>query len=236
MKKKPEIIVALDVPDINAVKQLLKILPGNIKWFKIGLELFVKEGMIPVQLLLNNRKKVFLDLKLHDIPRTVAAAGKLVESSGVSMLTVHSAGGSNMIKKTRDSLKNHNVKVIAVTTLTSLEQKDLKQLGIERNIKQQVLALTAMSLEAGADGIVCSAQEAEQIRKQFGTSPILITPGIRPYGSAANDQKRITTPAEAVNAGSDFLVIGRPIIASSNPRNAAQKIISEVDNAHFDPL
>lgn len=230
----PQLIVALDLPSSQELGALLQSLPREILWFKVGLELFTAEGPRSLAPLQAQGKQIFLDLKLHDIPRTVERAVAAAARHGIGMLTLHAAGGRPMLKAAAQAAKTAGArapKLIAVTTLTSLSQADLADIGISRVMKDQALALGELALDAGLDGLVASAQEVEHLRRHFGPEPLLVTPGIRPMDGAADDQKRVATPTLAVRAGSNFLVVGRPILEAADPRAAALAILNEIRNA-----
>jgi orotidine-5'-phosphate decarboxylase len=227
----PELIVALDVPDAEKVGAVLSLLPPEIRFFKVGLELYTASGPKSVQILRAAGKHVFLDLKLHDIPRTVARSITTAAQHGVSLLTLHAAGGKDMLRAAADAaagLGEHRPRLLAVTTLTSLGPEDLRDIGVTRSLAEHTLALGRMAVAQGIDGLICSVHEAEQLRKELGAAPILVTPGIRPAGSHVGDQKRVATPASAVNAGANFLVVGRPIMEADDPAAAARIILDEI--------
>ena len=231
---KPEIIVALDVPNAAALPPLLARLPPEIGWFKIGLELFIAEGPAIVKDLVARRKRVFLDLKLHDIPRTVAHAVTAAGRLGASLMTVHAGGGRAMMKAAAEAAAAFGPsapKLVAVTTLTSLNDDDLADLGVQRSLADQALALTELALSSGLHGVVTSVHEAAALRQRFGPAPILVTPGIRPAGGDVGDQKRVATPAAAVKAGATYLVIGRPIVEANDPMQAGKAILKEIQDA-----
>ncbi|MEI6564241.1 MAG: orotidine-5'-phosphate decarboxylase [bacterium] len=231
---KPEIILAVDVPSATDAALLLNRLPDQLTWFKVGLELFTAEGPAVIQLMTARKKHIFLDLKLHDIPRTVANAVTVAAQMGVSLMTVHAIGGRAMLKAAAEAAAEfgpNRPRLVAVTTLTSLNQDDFTDLGIGRTIADQALALTEMALASGIDGVVTSVHEAPLLRQRFGTAPLLVTPGIRPTGADVGDQKRVATPAVAVNAGATYLVVGRPIVESLDPFKTALAIQAEVDEA-----
>jgi orotidine-5'-phosphate decarboxylase len=231
---KPEIIVALDVPHAAALGPLLQKLPPELAWFKIGLELFSAEGPEIVRMLSAQGKRVFLDLKFHDIPRTVAHAVTSAGKLGVNLMTVHAIGGRSMLQAAAEAaqaLGPNRPRLVAVTTLTSLNQADFMDLGIQRTVSEQALALTQLALDSNIDGVVTSVHEAAALRQRFGPSPILVTPGIRPAGADVGDQKRVATPALAVEAGASYLVIGRPIVEAGDPSAATRAIQAEIDQA-----
>jgi orotidine-5'-phosphate decarboxylase len=231
---KPEIIVALDVPAAAAVPPLLRKLPPELSWFKIGLELFTAEGPDIVRLLAGQGKRIFLDLKFHDIPRTTANAVTSAGKLGVNLMTVHAIGGRSMLEAAAEAaqaLGPLRPRLVAVTTLTSLNQADFADLGIQRTVAEQALALTRLAVESSIDGVVTSVHEAAALRRTFGPVPLLVTPGIRPAGADVGDQKRVATPALAVEAGASYLVIGRPIVEAPDPMAAARAIQVEIDQA-----
>jgi orotidine-5'-phosphate decarboxylase len=231
---KPEIILALDVPKAEAIPQLLKTLPRELSWFKVGLELFTAEGPSIVRTLAADQRNIFLDLKLHDIPRTVANSVTAAGSLGASLMTVHAIGGRAMLAAAAEAAAAfgpNRPRLVAVTTLTSLGQEDFVDLGISRSVSDQALRLTELALKCGIDGVVTSVLEAAALRREFGLAPILVTPGIRPAGSDIGDQKRVASPAVAVQAGASYLVVGRPIMEAADPAAATRRIQSELDQA-----
>jgi orotidine-5'-phosphate decarboxylase len=235
---KPEIILAVDVPTAADVAPLLDKLQNQLIWFKVGLELFSAEGPSILTPFSQRGKHVFLDLKLHDIPRTVAHAVTAAARLGVNLMTLHATGGRAMLKAAAEAAAAfgpNRPRLVAVTTLTSLNQEDFSDLGIERTVSDQALALTELALQSGIDGVVTSVHEAPLLRRRFGSDPILVTPGIRPAGADVGDQKRVATPALAVAAGSTYLVVGRPIVEAPDPFMAAQAIQAEIDAAYTQP-
>ena len=229
-----EIIIALDVPSSKSILGIINSLPKEISFYKVGLELFTSEGPNAFLPLKSAHCRIFLDLKLHDIPRTVANTVKTAASHGVNILTVHSLGGKDMLKAAAQAAKECGTnapKLVAVTTLTSLNENDLKDIGINRPLKQHTLAMGELAINCGIDGLVCSPLEATEFRKILGPNPILITPGVRPAGADVGDQKRIATPGDAVRAGANYLVIGRPILNAKDPASAAKSILDEISKA-----
>ena len=238
----PQLIVALDMPSSQTLSALIQELPREILWFKVGLELFAAEGPRALAPLRAQGKKIFLDLKLHDIPHTVERAVAAAAQHGAGMLTLHAAGGRAMLKAAAQAARSCHgqaPKLIAITTLTSLDQADLAEIGIGRTVADQALCLSELALASGMDGLVASAQEVEHLRRRFGQGPILVTPGIRPSCAqgategrpAVNtlgDQKRVATPTLAVRAGSNFLVVGRPILEAADPGATALAILNEI--------
>lgn len=224
------IIVALDFPDENTALALVDQLePGRCR-LKVGKELFTRSGPELVKKLVNKGFDVFLDLKFHDIPNTVARACQAGADLGVWMINVHAMGGRKMLEAAREALpsNNENPKLIAVTVLTSMGADDLKDIGITQSPAEQVKQLATLTYDCGLDGVVCSPQEISFLRKTLGKNFELITPGIRPQWSVTGDQKRIMTPAEAIDVGSNYLVIGRPITQAENPMEALEKIEQEL--------
>ena len=227
---KPQLIVALDVKDRPSACNIVNLLGDRVQWYKVGLELFVACGTEIIKTLRNEQKKVFLDLKLHDIPNTVAGAVKSAVTHGVSMITVHAGGGGNMVRAAVESAGN-NTKIIAVTVLTSLSEDDLNVQGITRSVQEHVTTLAELAISNGAHGIVCSPHEVPHIRSIFGKVPLIITPGIRLEMDAKEDQKRTGSPESAVEAGADFLVVGRPIIRASSPVQVVDEVIQRIESA-----
>jgi orotidine-5'-phosphate decarboxylase len=225
------IIVALDYPDADAARQFVaRVQPGLCR-LKVGKELFVAAGPAFVQELVDQGFDVFLDLKFHDIPNTVAQACKAAARLGVWMMNVHASGGPRMLAAAREALEGMENRplLIAVTVLTSMGPDELKAIGVEVDAEQQVLRLAGLTQAAGLDGVVCSAQEAAVLRQNLGADFSLVTPGIRPAGSATGDQTRILTPIQAIRAGADYLVIGRPITQAANPVQVLQDIVREIE-------
>lgn len=228
-----KVIVALDFDNIDAALSLARQLDPQQCRMKVGKELFTYCGPAIVKALHELGFEVFLDLKFHDIPSTVAKAVTAAAELGVWMVNVHASGGSAMMKAARDALLAFEGKrpyLIAVTVLTSMGAEDLEQIGVERSPQQQVSHLAALTQQAGLDGVVCSSQEASMLKARFGKDFLLVTPGIRPNNAASGDQKRIMTPTEALQAGSDYLVIGRPITQSDSPLNSLAAIVAEIDD------
>jgi orotidine-5'-phosphate decarboxylase len=226
-----ELIVALDLPTKAEVIRLVDRLGEAVSFYKIGLELFSAEGPDVVRAVTGRGKKVFLDLKLHDIPRTVERAVNSIARLGVSLLTIHAAGGRAMIAAAAGAAKAAGPaapKILAVTMLTSLDQSDLNDLGIGRAMPDQVAALGKLACASGADGIVCSPREAKSMRALLGPGALLVTPGVRPAGAAVGDQKRVATPGDAVRDGASCLVVGRPIVQAPDPVAAARAIAAEM--------
>ncbi len=231
----PRVIVALDYASADEALAFAGcVTPGQCR-LKVGFELFTAAGPAIVETLVNQGFDVFLDLKFHDIPNTVARACSAAASLGVWMLNVHTLGGRAMMVAARDAVEGSSKRplLIGVTMLTSHTRKDLSEVGLDRDPAQQVLALARLARSSGLDGAVCSAQEAGMLQKEITKPFCLVTPGIRPAGSAVDDQSRVMTPADAARAGADFLVIGRPITAAAEPLSVLALINTELaDYAH----
>ncbi|MEB2326157.1 MAG: orotidine-5'-phosphate decarboxylase [Pseudomonas sp.] len=224
------IIVALDFPSQNAALALAQQLDPALCRVKVGKELFTRCGPAVVEALRARGFEVFLDLKFHDIPNTTAMAVKAAAELGVWMVNVHCSGGLRMMatcRETLDKIGGPAPLLIGVTVLTSMEQADLADLGLDIAPQEQVLRLAGLAARAGLDGLVCSAQEAQPLKAQYPQLQ-LVTPGIRPAGSAQDDQRRILTPAQAMAAGSDYLVIGRPIAQAADPAQALAAVVAEL--------
>jgi orotidine-5'-phosphate decarboxylase len=228
MQAKEKIIVALDVNRIETARNLVAHLQGHVSWYKIGLQLFTLAGPALVKEVKQSGAKVFLDLKFHDIPNTVQHAVDSACSLGADMLTVHLAGGSEMCRAAVIGRASASTLLLGVTVLTSQTEITLFEIGVERTITQQVMALAEVAKEAGVAGLVASPKELQALRDRFGSSFTIVTPGVRPSWSESGDQKRVMTPREAVRLGADYLVIGRPIIGASDPQAALTRIVTEM--------
>lgn len=226
----PKLIVALDYSEASAALALVDRLDPTLCRLKVGKELFTASGPQLVERLQQRGFDVFLDLKFHDIPNTTAQACKVAATLGVWMVNVHASGGRRMMEAVREGIANfaRPPKLIAVTVLTSMAQADLIELGINATPAEQVLKLAALAQASGLDGVVCSAQEASQLRQQAGVEFCLVTPGIRPVDAVSDDQSRIMTPRAALESGANYLVIGRPITKAADPLLALQKITNEI--------
>jgi orotidine-5'-phosphate decarboxylase len=224
------LIVALDVPNTQAAVEIVKRLEGSCAWFKVGLELFAAAGPSVVESLVAQGHSVFLDLKFHDIPNTVAGAVRSAAAMGVQMLNVHAAGGPAMLAAAKAALNgiSNPPELLAVTVLTSIDEAQLKAVGIGRLPEKQVELLARLGLKAGIHGFVCSPREVASLRRLTGPGGILVVPGIRPAGAQAADQKRLATPSEALRDGASYLVVGRPITHAPDPAEAAESIIAEM--------
>ena len=227
------IILPLDFNTAEQALGLVDKLQPDLCRLKIGKELFTKAGPVLVEKLIAKGFDIFLDLKFHDIPTTVAKACAVAADLGVWMVNVHASGGTEMMSHAREEIekKSHHPLLIGVTILTSMNQEALKELGIQCSIEEQVMRLAQLTSDAGLDGVVCSAREVKALRDNLGKEFKLVTPGIRPGGSNNDDQKRVMTPEQAINAGSDYLVIGRPITQAADPVQALKDISEEISAA-----
>jgi orotidine-5'-phosphate decarboxylase len=230
MQDNNRIIIALDMDDQKKVLSFVKELNPALCRLKVGKELFTLYGPKLVKKLQKQGFSIFLDLKFHDIPNTVYKAVLAACQLNVWMLTIHTAGGSEMMRAARRAVDEsvHKPMLVAVTVLTSLSGDDLSEQGIQRSTDEQVLRLASLAQQNGMDGVVCSAAEAASIRKLLSENFVLVTPGIRPTGDDAQDQKRVVTPKDAICAGSNFLVIGRPITQARKPVEKLQQILHEI--------
>ncbi len=228
-----KLIVALDLPDRAAALAAVDGLSGHVGFFKLGLEIFVREGPALVQQIVDRGEKVFLDLKLHDIPNTVAGAVRSACRLKVAMLTLHASGGIRMLEAAREAAESSSSAplLLAVTALTSLTTDDARRMGVQVRIAEWVERLGDLASQAGVGGLVASTLEVPTLRRKFGDTMRLVIPGIRPAGSPSQDQARAASPAEAIRAGADFLVVGRPILHAPEPALAADRIVEEVSFA-----
>ena len=232
------LIVALDFHTLDDVKNLVNELGDSVNFYKVGMELFYSVGAGVVEWLKAQDKKIFLDLKLHDIPNTVAGGLCSLMNLGANILNVHASGGYAMMKTAADALKVEadrrgieHPKLIAITVLTSIGDAEWADLGFTLKTANQVVRFAKLAQKAGLDGVVASPQEAALIRDACGKNFLIVTPGIRPAGANIDDQSRIATPTAALQNGATHLVIGRPIRAAQNPRDAAEKILAEMEAA-----
>ncbi|MHB8301369.1 MAG: orotidine-5'-phosphate decarboxylase [Acidobacteriaceae bacterium] len=227
------LIVALDVPTAAQALSLANQLRGSCRWLKVGLELYLSAGNAIVEELASAGFSVFLDLKFHDIPNTVAGAVRSAASGGASLLTIHASGGPAMLAAAREAAdKTANPpRLLAVTVLTSMDAAQLAAIGVTASPAEQVLRLARMAQASGIDGLVCSAEEVGMLRRQLGPDGMLVVPGIRPAGADIGDQKRIATPAEAIRSGASMLVVGRPITQATDPARAAEAIVEAIAGA-----
>ncbi len=226
----PKIIIALDYADAASALNLVAELDPDLCRLKVGKELFTAAGPQLVETLVGKGFGVFLDLKFHDIPNTVAKACEIASKLGIWMLNVHASGGLAMMQAARTGVakSGHSPLLIAVTVLTSMDQAALNQIGVQGDVQDQVMRLARLSQQAGLDGVVCSAQEAAMLRSALGKEFCLVTPGIRPANVSADDQSRVVTPGEALRNGASYLVIGRPITQAANPLQALEAICKEI--------
>lgn len=231
---KPELVIALDVPSIDQMGAVVNCLPSEVRWYKVGLELFTGAGPHAIERLRSAGKQVFLDLKLHDIPRTVERAVCAATAYGVGLLTLHASGGRAMMEAAVEASRHKGgdrPRIIAVTVLTSLDATELNRIGLQGEPAETAARLAELAVTAGVDGLVCSPLEVADLRRRFGPELLLVTPGIRPAGGGRGDQKRIGTPADAARAGANYLVVGRPILDAPDPAAAARAIRAEIEMA-----
>lgn len=234
---KDRLAIALDYPSPAQALALVDSLDRTCQWFKVGMELYYAAGNSIVQQLRERGFNVFLDLKLHDIPNTVAGAVRSATEAGASLLTVHASGGPAMLSAAANAASAPgSPKLLAVTVLTSMDATELKAIGISETPAQQVLRLAKLAHASGIDGMVCSAEEVATLRSNLGPAAMLVVPGIRPAGAAIGDQKRIAPPAAAIAQGASMLVVGRPITQAPDPASAARAILEEIaDSIHAKP-
>jgi orotidine-5'-phosphate decarboxylase len=228
MTPRERLVVALDVPSADQARRLVDALSGAVGMFKVGSELFTAAGPDFVRELVARGEHVFLDLKFHDIPNTVAGAVASAGQLGVSLVDVHGLGGRAMMAAAAGALPAMGCRLLAITVLTSHDEASLGELGLSGSLAQSVDRLARLAKDAGVDGVVASPREVELVRGACGDSFLIVTPGIRPAGSARGDQARLATPREARRAGADYLVVGRPITQSGDPRAAADAIVAEM--------
>jgi orotidine-5'-phosphate decarboxylase len=230
------LIVALDIDRLDQAQELVRLLAGDVGMFKVGKQLFTHAGPHAVRLIQELGNEIFLDLKFHDIPNTVAKAAIEATRMGVKMFNVHASGSLEMMRLTVKEVervcrqeKRRKPIMLAVTVLTSLNQDDLKRVGVGGNVGDQVVRLALLTKEAGMDGVVASPHEVADIRSACGRRFVIVTPGIRPADAGRNDQQRVMTPEEAIRAGVDYIVVGRPILEATNPVTAARAIVADMD-------
>ncbi len=235
MKPRERLIFALDVEHFGEAQRLVGLLRGHIGLFKVGKQIFTHAGPKVVDMIRRKGEHVFLDLKFHDIPNTVAKASEEAAKLGAAMFTVHSMGGYEMmkqaVKSSRNVAKQLNVPkplILAVTILTSMDQATLEEVGINTPLEEQVIRLVTLAQSAGVSGVIASPREISLIREHCGSDFLIVTPGVRPASAAKDDQKRTLTPGEAVRAGADYIVVGRPIKDADDPVRAADEIVKEI--------
>ncbi len=230
MEPRQRLIVALDVATAAAARKIVAAVGFSALTYKVGMQLYTAEGPAIVRELVDSGRDVFLDLKYHDIPNTVASAVREAAELGVSMLTVHASGGGKMLRAAVDATQARNpaLLVLAVTVLTSLDEVELGTIGVRAGVREQVLRLAALARSNGCGGVVASAEEAADLREEFGRDFIIVTPGVRPAGSGHDDQARVVTPAEAIAAGASHIVVGRPITEATDPGAEARAILGQI--------
>jgi orotidine-5'-phosphate decarboxylase len=224
------LIVALDVSSAAAAQQIVAAVGESASCYKVGMQLYTAEGPGVVRDLVASGRRVFLDLKYHDIPNTVAAAVCEAAALGVSMLTIHASGGGKMMRAATEAARSRNaaLMVLAVTVLTSLDDNDLDKLGVHGRVQDQVLRLAALAIADGCHGVVASAQEASALRSELDGDFAIVTPGVRPAGAEPDDQARVVTPVEAIAAGATHIVVGRPITSAADPASEARAILGQI--------
>lgn len=227
-----KLIVALDVSTAAAAQKIVAAVGDSALTYKVGMQLYTAEGPRVVRDLVASGRRVFLDLKYHDIPTTVAAAVHEAAQLGVSMLTVHASGGAKMLHAAADAARANNptLLVLGVTVLTSLDQNELEKVGFKGSVRDEVLRLARMALDNGCKGIVTSAHETAAVRAELGHNFVIVTPGVRPAGSRHGDQARVATPAEAIAAGASYIVVGRPITEAADPAAEALAILGQISS------
>ena len=236
-----QLIVALDVASAVEARSIVAALGGSVRAYKVGMQLYTAEGPRIVRELAAGGHQVFLDLKYHDIPNTVAAAVREAAKLGISMLTVHAAGGARMLEAAAEaanagSESSGRLRILAVTVLTSMKQADLNEVGVQGQLIEQVVRLAQMALNAGCAGVVSSARETEVLRSRLGSDFLVVNPGVRPAGADWGDQARVVTPADAIRSGATHIVVGRPITGARDPAAATQAIQLEIREAAKDTL
>lgn len=232
-EKTTRLMVALDVPELETALTLVDRLGDQVEWYKVGKQLFTHYGPKVLEELRTRGRKVFLDMKFHDIPNTVAQAIRSAALIGADIINVHASGGPAMLAAAAEAGRETGKTVIAVTVLTSMDAEQLAAIGIQATPAEQVLRLARLTQEAGLPGVVCSALELPMLRREFGADFLTLVPGIRPAGAAAGDQKRIMTPAQAAAAGASYIIVGRPIVAAPDPAAAAQAVLAELETVGY---
>lgn len=239
MSHDDRLIVALDFPNQKAAEKVVEELGDSVSYYKVGMELYYAAGASIIKYLKNKDKQVFLDLKLQDIPNTVAKSLSVLTTLGADMMNVHAVGGKKMmeeavkaVKETAKVLNKPAPKLIAVTILTSMDEMQFQDLNYNNTIEEQVVSLAKLAKEAGMDGVVASPKEASSIREACGKDFLIVTPGVRPVGSETNDQSRIATPSGAIKNGASHIVVGRPITQVENKKETTKKILKEIEGEH----
>jgi orotidine-5'-phosphate decarboxylase len=230
VRAQDRLIVALDVSKARQARELAAQVGDAAGIYKVGLQLFTAEGPALVRDLVSSGKRIFLDLKLHDIPNTVSHAVKSARTLGATMLTVHASGGPSMLKAAAEAADGELL-LLAVTVLTSMDESELSQVGVGGRVQDQVLRLAELARATGCGGVVASARETSLIRPVVGAGFAIVNPGVRPAGAELNDQRRVATPAEAIRAGATHIVVGRPITQAAHPAQAAAAIVTEIEQA-----
>ena len=224
--------MALDVPDSQSALDLVDRLGDSSRWLKVGMELYYSAGNALIEALRSRGYRIFLDLKLHDIPNTVAGGVHSAARAGAELLTVHASGGGAMLRAAAEAVKEPGApRLLAVTVLTSMDAGELAAVGVAGSPADQVLRLARLAKDSGINGMVCSAEEVAALRTELGPEAMLVVPGIRPSGAAADDQRRVATAGEAIARGASMLVVGRPITRASDPADAARTILEEIESA-----
>ena len=234
MDPRERLIIALDVPTATAARRIVAAVGDSAYIYKVGMQLYTAEGPAVVRELVGSGRRVFLDLKYHDIPNTVGAAVREAGALGVSMLTVHASGGGRMLRAAVEAGQSAkaDMLVLAVTVLTSLDDAELGKVGVRGGVLDQVLRLAALALSNGCKGVVASALEAGALREEFGPEITIVTPGVRPAGSGPHDQARVVTPAEAIAAGASHIVVGRPITEARDQAAEARAILGQISSQY----
>jgi orotidine-5'-phosphate decarboxylase len=234
MDPRQRLIVALDVSTAEAARKIVAAVGSSAHAYKVGMQLYTSQGPAVVSELVASGRRVFLDLKYHDIPNTVGSAVREAAQLGVSMLTVHASGGGRMLQAAVEAANavNPKLQVLAVTVLTSLDEVELGKIGLRGGVLEQVLRLAALARSNGCQGVVASAQEASALREEFGNDFVIVTPGVRLAGSGPDDQARVVTPAEAIAAGASHIVVGRPITEASDPAAEARAILGQISTQY----
>jgi orotidine-5'-phosphate decarboxylase len=243
MDARARLIMALDLDAVSKAEALLARVAGVIETVKVGKQLFIAGGPEFVSRLVGAKFRVFLDLKFHDIPKTVAAATREAVKLGAAFVDVHASGGQTMMRAAREAAEEEAARLsrsrpllLGVTVLTSLEDNDLEEIGIQGNVEGQVTRLAELARQAGLDGVVASPREIEAVRKRCGDDFLIVTPGIRAVSEARDDQRRTLSASGAIKAGADYLVVGRPITASEDPASSAERLVAEIHEASLDRL